>query len=416
MQIKEILIRNINIVKNASYLTIIEVLNLVTPFLALPYIFATIGIENYGKIAMARAIIAFVILVVNWGIDIYIVKDISINRENKYLLGRIVSNVFALKTILFLLSIFVLIILTPYIDFLNNEKLLIICVLTDVLSHILVPIWFFQGIEKMKYLTIFRFINLSIYLLLLFTSIKTQADYWKLPLYQNVGLLITVFYSSYVIFKNEKVPFVFPRKIDMIDTFITSFPFFLSRVATTFNGYVAKLVTGANLSMESVGVLDVAQKIVGVAKIPAGMLNQAIYPTMSKIRNTNSYLKYRYFYLFLFISILTCIAVFVLSPVAVEWFIDTHHRETIEIIRILCLFLFFASITPFLGTSILVSCGYNKEFNRSVILSSLITVAIYILIGYFNLFTLTVSAYILCFSELLIFIIRYFYCKKYKLL
>ena len=416
MQIKEILIRNTNILKNASYLSIIEILNLITPFVALPYVFDTIGIENYGKIAMARAIVAFVILVVNWGVDIYIVKEVSVYRSDKYKLGQIISSVVTLKLLLFIVCIIVLLCVTPYVKFLYEEKLLMWCVMTDVISHIFVPIWFFQGIEKMKYLTIFRFINLSVYLLLLFVFINTKADYCKLPVCQNIGILITVIYSSYVIYKKEHIPFILPQKDDIVCTFIKSFPFFLSRVATTFNGYVAKLVTGATLTMEAVGILDVAQKIIGVARIPSGMLNQAIYPTMAKIKNTNTNLTKRYLYLFITISLLSCLAVFLLSPLVIHWFIDTCQNDTVYIIRLLCIYLFFLCVTPFLGTSILVSCGYDREFNRSVIISSIITVLIYLVVGYMNIFTLAVSAYVLCVSELLIFLIRLYYCRKYKLL
>lgn len=404
----------LTIFKNASYLSIMEVITLVTPFIALPYIFDTIGLGNYGKIVFARSVIAILALIVNWGLDTYIIKEVSYNREDKCKLGSIISSVVFIKLTIFIICLCISVMILPFFEFFRTEKLLMCAVLSDLLFPILVPSWFFQGIEKMKFLTIFKFINVFIYLILLFTFLKKVGDYWMLPLLQNVGLLLCVVFSIYVIYKKEKIPLIWPKLVEAKEYFIRSFPFFVSRAVNTVNSYIAKIVTGACLSMETVSIFDIAQKIISAAEIPSRMLNQAVYPSVAYSKDLSQVKTFNR--LFYGLAILLCLILIFLSPLAVNYFIDTSQDQTVKIIRILCIYLLFSSITPFMGTSVLLSFGYEKEFNLSVILSSIATILLYSIVFLFKLYDIEIFALILCFSELLIYLLRLYYCKKYKLL
>ena len=41
------------VLKNASYLTLFEVMRMVMPFIALPYLFGVVGEERYGTVAVS---------------------------------------------------------------------------------------------------------------------------------------------------------------------------------------------------------------------------------------------------------------------------------------------------------------------------------------------------------------------------
>lgn len=411
----KILRDNIAVIKNASFLSIIEVLNLITPFIALPYILSVVGIDNYGKIAFARSIIAFVILLVNWGIDVYIVREVSVNRDDKKRLGHILFSVVGIKLTLLIISVLLLYILSFFIEFIQGENILMLCVLTDVLMHIFVPIWYFQGIEKMKYITVLRFVNIAIYLPLLFLFVKNSCHYWRIPIFQNIGILVSIIFSLYIIFYREKVVLSLPSVQFVRNIFVKSIPFFVSRLANTFNVYVAKLMTGTYLSMDTVGMLDIAQKIVSVAVLPTGMLNQAIYPHISRNRDIKELIFYKK--AMISISIIVCTCVFILSPIAVQYFLKNGDIiETVKITRILCVYLIFACLSPFLGTSVLVSFGYENPFNISIVIASIFTIILYGIACILHIHTIELYASIICISEMVVFIVRYYYCKKFKLI
>lgn len=69
------------ILQNTGYLSVIEVIRLAMPFVALPYIIRTVGAENYGTAVFAQTIISYFSILINWGLDVSAVKDVSVHRN-----------------------------------------------------------------------------------------------------------------------------------------------------------------------------------------------------------------------------------------------------------------------------------------------------------------------------------------------
>ena len=57
------------IVHNTTYLSVLEILKMVMPFVALPYLISTVGADKYGLVVFAQAIISYFIIFINFGLD-----------------------------------------------------------------------------------------------------------------------------------------------------------------------------------------------------------------------------------------------------------------------------------------------------------------------------------------------------------
>ena len=101
MKIKKSLDSYKVIFQNTFYLSIIEAIRLIMPFIALPYIITTIGATNYGIIIFSQTIVSYFSIVINWGLDVTSVREVSLNRGSLKKMSLIVSTVFTIKFILF---------------------------------------------------------------------------------------------------------------------------------------------------------------------------------------------------------------------------------------------------------------------------------------------------------------------------
>ena len=402
-----------SIIKNTGYLSILEFLKLAMPFIALPYIIRVVGLDNYGLIAFAQVIISYFIVIINFGLDISAVKLVAENRNDETKLNEIVSSVLTIKSGLFLLSFGVLILLFFFIDIFKENKVLFIFTFLTCVSEVVFPTWFYQGIEKMKYITIIRFCSILFYVISIFLFLKKQNDYVLVPLFQSLGWLLSGIISFYTLIKVEKISLYFPSWSKIKYYFLDSVPFFVSRVSLAVNSGMAKTVTGFCFSLSDVAIFDLAQKIAYVAIMPMHMLCQAMYPHIAKTKDKK--IARSYFFVILTVALGIAGIVYLLAPFAIDYFTGGKMHEAVLILRILCLYIFFGGVSIYLGYPTLVSFGFPHPFNISVFFSTFILFIAYLSLYLTNSFSIVNFSLILGLSELSISAYRMYYCNKYRI-
>ena len=378
------------IVHNTTYLSVLEILKMVMPFVALPYLISTVGADKYGLVVFAQAIISYFIIFINFGLDVSAVKNVSINRSDNEKLSEVVSSVLIIKAFLFLLSFL------------------------SCLSEILFPVWFYQGVEKMKYITLIRFTSIFFYTVTVFIFIKNESDYLLIPLLQSLGWLLSGVISFFMLIRVEKISLFVPTIESIRRYFKESVPFFVSRVSVVINASMAKTICGIFFSMHEVAVFDLAQKIAMTALVPLQMLNQALFPHIAKTLDRKFVNKC--FRLILLATGCIIVIVYILAPFAVFVLSDGKLPESVDILHVFSLFIFSGGITSFTGSPVLVSFGYSKPFNRSVVLSTFVLIVIYMVLYFTNSFSIINFALALGFAEFVIAIYRLYYCNRYKLI
>jgi len=402
------------ILQNTGYLSVIEVIRLAMPFVALPYIIRTVGAENYGTAVFAQTIIFYFSILINWGLDVSAVKDVSVHRNNPTELNKIVSSVLGLKAVLFCISLVFLLVCIALIPYMYRCKQLFLLAFMTCVSEIFFPVWFYQGIEKMKYLTLVRITSILFYTLSVFIFIHTKEDYELIVLLQSLGNVFAGCLSLYLLFGVNKIKLVFPGYERLNFTFKNSIPFFTSRLSVVFNNTMAKTVSGIFFSMEVVAAFDLAQKMATVALVPMQMLNQAVYPHIAKTLS-RSFVK-KFLYANVTLSFLVAFIVFMLSPVFVRFFAGGQLDESVALLRILALWVFCGGITTYIGAPVLVSFGYPRPFNVSVLLSTGVLFVLYLSMYIIGILNIYYFAFVLFLSELAILVYRFYYCWKLKLL
>ena len=135
------------IVHNTTYLSVLEILKMVMPFVALPYLISTVGADKYGLVVFAQAIISYFIIFINFGLDVSAVKNVSINRSDNEKLSEVVSSVLIIKAFLFILSFLALGVLLLCVKQFRDNYVLFLLSFLSCLSEILFPVWFYQGVE-----------------------------------------------------------------------------------------------------------------------------------------------------------------------------------------------------------------------------------------------------------------------------
>ena len=401
------------IAKNTMFLSIIECVHLIMPFLALPYILQTVGTENYGKIIFAQAIIVFFSTFIDFGVNIPAVKLVSRNRNSRMKLQLIVGSVISLKIATFVIALLFFSAMVLLIPKYRCEWAVFFAAFLSCLGNVIFCHWFFQGIEKMLAITIVRVSSMMLYLVALFTFVRTKEQYALIPLWQSLALILTSLGAFlYMCFREKVIPI--PRKKMFVKRFKEAIPFFLSRCSAVLNHYSGTVVVGAVLGNHSVAVYDLAKKIVNAALIPYSMLTQSVYPHNAQKRDA------RFATQALLLAVGICcvglLALYFISPYLIDFLSKGKLADAVPLLRFLEIHILLCSFTYYLGTPMLVAWGYSKPFNDSVIVSTAFLLITYALLYSFSINSVYVFASVCISAEVIVLVYRGYYCFKHRII
>lgn len=396
--------RNKTVLANFSYLSLLQVFTILFPLLTYPYLLRVIGLELYGVIIFAQTIINYVSLVINFGFNMSGARDVAVHKEDKVRLSQIVSSTYLCKFILWIVCLIVYLSVISIVPFFRDYYWVYLLSFLLTLNELLLPIWFFQGIEKMKYITI---VNLSARLLFvaaIFLFVREREDYLLVPLLNGIGTILAGGLSLYIVLGKEKINlFMIPIK-DLKSAYKESFPLFVSSLSTQIYVNVNKLVIGSFLGMSEVSIYDMADKVLHLMKLPISMMAQAVFPKISRERNIR--FVNRVMFLVTGTVLLAYICVFIGSDWIVYLFTGEYMEEASTIMRLLGVSAILVSFNGFLGGNRLVPFGYSSVYMKVMVGNCLFFLAgtgLLLLTHTINMYTVTVMAVaveVFCFVSL----------------
>ncbi|MFV0530118.1 MAG: oligosaccharide flippase family protein [Flavobacteriales bacterium] len=413
-KISSILNNNKILIQNFSYLSVLQVLNLVIPLLVYPYLIRFLGSDVFGLVIFAQAIISYLVIVVSYGFNISGAKAISINRTDKNEVSKIFSSIFFIKLILLLIIILVLMGLINIVPSLKENKVLFLLTLWMCLYDIFFPIWYFQGIEQMKYITFISLVMKSFFLISVFLFIKSPADYLLVPIINIVGTILSGLVAFYIIIFKHKVKIYRPKLADIKSELKSSTPIFLSNVSIQIYVATNKVIVGFFIGMESVTYYDLSEKILTFLRTPQTVLSQAIFPKVSKEKNIK-FVK-NIFKISVIGNVLLILIAFIFSSFIVQFLLNGEvHKDAVLLLKILLVTIPIIGMSNVFGIQTLIPFGYNKLFSKAVLLSGLFYLILVLIVwGMYN-FTIFNVAYITVATEMFVTVYMFYLCKKYKL-
>jgi PST family polysaccharide transporter len=171
------------ILTNFSYLFLLQIAGYLFPLLTMPYLARVIGADGFGRIAIASAVIMWIQTISDWGFNYTATRDVAKNRDDKDKVSHILSNVIWAKFILLFLSFIILLLLIYFVPIFRENYLVVLITFLMVPGHILFPDWFFQALERMKYITILNLLSKLLFTIAIFVFIKEKTDYIYQPLF-----------------------------------------------------------------------------------------------------------------------------------------------------------------------------------------------------------------------------------------
>ena len=402
------------VMDNIASLSALQAITYVIPIIILPYLFRVIGPEKFGLIAFAQAFVQYFVILTDYGFNISATKEISLCRNEHVKVCKAFSSVMTVKVAIAFLSSAILGIIVYFIPRFRNDWMVYAFSFGAVAGNTLFPVWFFQGIEKMKYIASLNIIGGIASVFFIFIFVKGPQDYLIVPLTMSSASLIIGIFAQYIVFKKFKVSFKFQGYKNIRQQLRAGWDVFISTAAinayTTTRVFIVGLLTNNSIT----GFYSVAEKISGLVQtFPLISFSQALFPRLSKIfhRNKLKALKFmqRIQQITISISLICLPVIIILANLIVRIMCGWDYPQTVLSLRLLLVSVFFISANAFRVQFLLV-CGKTHIYSRiHVIMAMLGLPLIFLLIYSFSYIGAAIATVVI---EAGIFIITYITVKR----
>jgi len=381
IKLKSIYIKYKIMIDNIIYMNMLKILTLTVPILVYPYLISVLGSEKLGLVIWIWAIMELFIVFINFAFEISITKHISLNRDNLNKISIIFSSVLYAK--LFLLTIILLIsfILVNFVPLIKENITLFYVTFLIVLPELIMPLWYFRGIEKMKFVAYFTsFVKLG-YTGLIFLFIHAPSDYIYVPILYALSGFLSALGANYYIYKNG----IYLQKVSLQRIYFyinESLPLFGSNAIYTIREKMNIFFVEYFIGISSVAYFDLIQKFINILITPFHIVSSTIYPYIVKTKDIQ--LLKKIILLSLFSSVILLSNIYYFNNEIILLLLKIKSSELSNILNIMSVGIIANILNSFLGLNILsVFNKSNKLFKSSLFATFGYSLIVYlILINY----------------------------------
>lgn len=375
--------------ENTIALILVQVVNLILPLLAIPYLARVLGAEKLGHMVFAISIAQILIVLTDFGFNLSAPKDIALHKDNIDKIYQIWSSVMVIKLIFSSLG-FILVVLAGFLfDITHDNFLLYIIAYIAVIGNLIYPQWLFQGLEQLKYASFIQIACRVLVFVLLLVLVKNEADiYWAIFL-QSVGGLLAGIVLIPALIKilspatNKKIP----TGVAIISYMKGSWVMFIPNIFGNLYLSCNTFFLGLLISPALVANYYVAEKMIRAAISLCYPISTAIFPqqvrnfSSSKDQALKSTMQITYLLLSLFF--LGSIITYLFAEYFIIIFFGQEFIQAGYLLKLFSPLPILVMLSIIFSNLVMIPAGLEKTFSKIIMYSSIVNVVIFITLVYY---------------------------------
>lgn len=225
---------------------------------------------------------AFFQAFVDYGFNYTAVRDIAKCRSDNNKVSNIFSTVIFARLLLVIISFFILLVLIYFIPLFYSNRLILLLTFLYIPSYSIFPEWFFQAMEKMKYITILNLVSKIFFTICIFIIVKDKSDFIYQPILVSLGFFMSGIFSFYIIINKFKVKIRFPGCKSIVMSLKKSFDMFINILFPNLYSNITTIFLRSFGGELAVGIFDGGNKFIEFSQRITNIFSRIFYPFLAR--------------------------------------------------------------------------------------------------------------------------------------
>ena len=263
-------------IKNFFNLIINQGIDIFIALLATRVLFSRLGEAQYGLVNLALSVVLLSSITVSYGYHLNGPKRIALFRDESAKKQTLINEIIVTRIIIATGMAIILFCLTYFFGFFKSYAALLYYSLILLFSQALFPMFYFQGNDKIAWASLVNAFAKGAYLLLIVLFIKTPEDATYVNFLFGVTALVVYIVFWIIIYKKEKIKWVWVSIHNIKKRFIENFQFFISSIAGHVSIHGGLIILASFVNNTILGEFALAQKIALLMRMVPVFFTQAI--------------------------------------------------------------------------------------------------------------------------------------------
>ena len=269
--------------ENVFSLSTLQAATYIAPLIILPYLVRVVGPAYYGEIIFSQAFIQFFLFITDYGFSYNGAREVAVIRDDPEKLRDYFSEALAVKLILLVLSLGVVLLMIAYVPPFNHYPLMHLFTFGIIASETLTLQFFFQGLERMRFIAIVGIAARVLSIAGIFLIITKPEDFIYTTLIYSLsygagGVVSFVAALKLLRWKPGSVSIA-----SIVNRFRENFWVFITATSITLSNAGNIVILRVFASPAAVGIYGAAEKIIMAAIGIANPVLQTMLPYISRL-------------------------------------------------------------------------------------------------------------------------------------
>jgi len=365
---------------NVAALSVLQVLNYAVPLATVPYLVRVLGPAHFGLLAFAQAFVIYFDLITDYGSLLTATRSVAMHRHEPQTLVRIFWRTAAARLTLALACALVLGVLIFAVAPMRSAPLLYMAAFLTVIGTAVFPVWFFQGIEQMRYVTAAHASARILTIPALVLLVHTPEHYVRAAAVQGAVPILAGILLAPSILGKLGYRFYRPDLRDIASVLREGWSGFIASSAFVFNATATITVLGLVSGPVEVGYYSAADKVIRALGSMLNPATQALYPHLNSLRTRSLDLTVRlmrrsYLWIGLLALALSVATFAAAGPVGLALW-GRGFIRSITVLRCLSPLPLLLGLINLVGVQTLLVFGKDSLVSRSVFAGALVNVVL----------------------------------------
>lgn len=350
------------------------------PLIVLPYLVRTLGMEMYGLVAFSQSVAQYFTNLTDYGFNFSATRAIAEKREDQASVSRIFCTVYLIKILLALLGVIILALVIAFVPKIRSEWAFFGMAYLGVAGNVLFPTWYYQGIERMRFISAIVGAARVVAAALLFVFVHRPQDALIAVTIQSLGAVLAGLIGLGVALRMFRLRLNWPLPGEMRQMLVDGWHLFVSSAAIGLYTSTNVFLVGTLAGNVEAGFFSAAERLLRGMQALIGPVIQATFPHISTLRSESDERALTFLGKSLRwicgLTLVPSIGLLIFArPVALLCF-GPQAGGAVSVVRWIAFLPVLSAASNVLGVNTMIPFGMDKQFSRIVIAAGITNVVL----------------------------------------